>query len=152
LLKNNITVNLGVFKMPALTISEIPLSDWKRSLCKAIDYPEFGDQRPIVLPDILTEKMLGFSGLACYETVFVLDGPKMLELEISEAIGGVEVFMNGETLGLRANLPYRFDLSDLAWKGKNYLAIEVAIFINRRTIAAGRNRPCIIGDVRLFTN
>jgi hypothetical protein len=115
--------------MPNLTIYEIPLSDWKRSICKAIDYPEFGDPDPIALPDILTEKMLGFSGLVCYETVFVLDGPNVLELEISEAIGGVEVFMNGETLGLRAKPPHRFDLSNLAWKGKNYLAIEVAIFI-----------------------
>jgi hypothetical protein len=138
--------------MPALTVHEIPLSDWKRSLCKAIDYPEFGDLEPVTLPDILAEKMLRFSGLACYETIFVLDSPKALTLEISEAIGGVEVFMNGETLGLRAKLPHRFDLSDLAWKGENYLAIEVAIFINRKAIAAGGNRPCIIGDVRLFTN
>jgi hypothetical protein len=96
--------------------------------------------------------MLGFSGLVCYETIFVLDGPKVLTLEISEAIGGVEVFMNGETLGLRAKLPHRFDLSDLAWKGKNYLAIEVAIFIKRKTIVVGGNRPCIIGDVQLFSN
>jgi hypothetical protein len=60
--------------------------------------------------------------------------------------------MNGETLGLRAKLPYRCDLSDLAWKGENYLAIEVAIFIKRKTISTGENRLCIIGDVRLFTN
>jgi hypothetical protein len=138
--------------MPSVTVHEIPLSDWKRSLCKAIDYPEFDDPEPVTLPDILAEKMLRFSGLACYETVFILDGPKVLALEISEAIGGVEVFMNGETQGLRKKLPYRFDLSDLAWKGKNYLAIEVAIFINRKIIAAERSRPCIIGDVRLFAN
>jgi hypothetical protein len=138
--------------VPALSVREIPLSDWKRSLCKAIDYPEFGDPETITLPDILTKKMLGFSGLACYETIFILDGPKALILEISEAVGGVEVFLNGETLGLRAKLPHRFDLSDLAWKGKNYLAIEVAIFINRKAIAARGNLPCIIGDVRLFTN
>jgi hypothetical protein len=138
--------------MPALTIYEIPLSDWKRSLCKAIDYPEFGDPEPVVLPDILAKKMLGFSRLVCYETIFVLDSPKALTLEISEAIGGVEVFMNGETLGLRAKLPHRFDLSDLTWKGKNYLAIEVAIFIKRKAIAARGNLPCIIGDVRLFAN
>jgi hypothetical protein len=138
--------------MPTLTVHDIPLFDWKRSLCKAIDYPEFGDPEPITLPDILAEKMFRFSGLVCYETIFVLDSPKLLELEISEAIGGVEVFMNGETLGLRAKLPHRFDLSDLAWKGKNYLAIEVAIFIKRKTIISRKNWPYIIGDVRLFTN
>jgi hypothetical protein len=135
-----------------MTDHEMPLSNWKRSLCKAIDYPEFGDPKLVTLPDILTKKILGFSGLACYETEFVLDGPKTLILEISEAIGGVEVFMNGETLGLRAKLPHRFDLSDLSWKGNNYLAIEVAIFINRKAIAARGILPCIIGDVRLFSN
>jgi hypothetical protein len=135
-----------------MAVIEVPLSDWKRSLCKAIDYPEFGDPEPVTLPDILSEQMLGFSGLACYETIFVLDSPKVLVLEVSEAIGGVEVFMNGETLGLRAKLPHRFDLSGLTWKGKNYLAIEVAIFINRRTIIARKIWPCIIGDVRLFIN
>jgi hypothetical protein len=138
--------------MPALTVHEISLSEWKRSLCKAVDYPEFGDSEPIALPDMLTEQMLGFSGLACYETVFVLDGPKALTLEISDAVGGAEVFMNCETLGLRAKLPRRFDLSGLTWEGKNYLAIEVAIFINRKAIATRKNRPRIIGDVRLFAN
>jgi hypothetical protein len=138
--------------MSPLIDHEIPLSDWQRSLCKAIDYPEFGDPRTVALSDILEEKILGFSGLAYYETMFVLDSPKVLTLEISEAIGGVEVFINGETLGLRAKLPHRFDLSDLSWKGKNYLAIEVARFIKRKTIVVGGNRPCIIGDVRLFTN
>jgi hypothetical protein len=135
-----------------MTGHEIPLPDWKRSLCKAVDYPEFGDPEPVALPDILSEQMLRFSGLVCYETIFILDGPKALILEISEAVGGVEVFLNGETLGLRAKLPHRFDLSDLAWKGKNYLAIEVAIFINRKAIAAKGSLPYIIGDVRLFTN
>jgi hypothetical protein len=135
-----------------VTDHEIFLSGWKRSFCKGIDYPEFGNPRPVILPDILTEQMLVFSGFACYETIFVLDSPKALTLEISEAIGGVEVFMNGETLGLRAKLPYRFALSDLVWKGKNYLAIEVAIFIERKSMAANEHRPCIIGNVRLFTH
>jgi hypothetical protein len=138
--------------MSPLTVREISLSNWKRSLCKGIDYPEFGDPEPVVLPDILAEKKLGFSEFACYETIFVLDSPKVLILEISEAIGGVEVFINGETLGLRAKLPCCFDLADLAWKGKNYLAIEVAIFIERKSMAVKENQPCIIGDVRLFAN
>jgi hypothetical protein len=49
------------------------LSGWKRSLCKGIDYPEFGDPELITLPDVLAEKQIGFSGLACYDTIFVLD-------------------------------------------------------------------------------
>jgi hypothetical protein len=138
--------------MPVLTVHEIPLTNWKRSLCKCVDYPEFSDPELITLPDLLTEQIHGFAEFACYETIFVLDYPKALTLEISDAIGGVEVFMNGETLGLRAKLPHRFDLSDLAWKGENYLAIEVAMFIEGKTIAVEEIWHRIIGDVRLFTN
>jgi hypothetical protein len=135
-----------------MAVAEIPLSGWRRSLCKSIDYPEFGDPEPVALPDILAEQMLGFSGFACYETVFVLDCPGELALEISDAAGGVEVFINGETLGIQIKPPYRYDLSSFTWQGKNYLAIEVAIDIKRKSIAAGGNWPCIIGDVRFFTN
>jgi hypothetical protein len=130
---------------------EIPLFNWKRSLCKDVEYPAFGDPEAVMLPDILTEKMSGFSEFAYYETIFVLDGQKTLILEISNAIGGVEAFMNGETLGIKAKPPYHYDLSSLTWKGKNYLAIEVAIGIDRKRIASGGSHPCIMGNVHLFT-
>jgi hypothetical protein len=133
-----------------MNIIEVPLSGWKRSLCKSIEYPEFGDLEPVALPDILTEQMLGFSGFACYETVFILDGIEAVTLEISDAAGSVEVFMNGETLGIRIKPPYQYDLSDFTRQGKNYLAIEVAIAIKQNRMAAEENRPCILGNVRLF--
>jgi hypothetical protein len=133
-----------------MTVTEIPLSDWKRSLCKSIDYPAFDDPKPVMLPDVLMEQMLEFLGFACYETVFVLDGSKALTLEISEAIGGVEVFMNGETLGIQIKPPYQYDLSSFTRQGKNYLAIEVAITIEWNHMAIEEGRPCIIGNVRLL--
>jgi hypothetical protein len=129
---------------------EIPLSNWKRSLCKNVEYPAFGDPESVVLPDILTEGMLLFSGVACYETTFVLDSLKKLELEICNSIGSVEVFMNGDTLGIKVNQPYHYDLSNLVWQGVNYLAIEVAISIDRKRITPGESRPCIMGNIRLF--
>jgi hypothetical protein len=132
--------------------TEITLSDWMRSLCKNIDYPAFGDPEPVVLPDVLTEQILEFSGFACYETIFVLDDPKSLTLEISEAIGGVEVFMNGETLGILIKPPYQYDLSSFTRQGKNYLAIEVAIGNKQKGMIVGENQPCIIGNVRLYSN
>jgi hypothetical protein len=133
-----------------MTIIEVPLSGWRRSLCKSIDYPEFGDPVPITIPDILAEQMPGFSGFACYETIFVLDSPKAVALEISDAAGSVEVFMNGETLGIQIKPPYQYDLSNFTRQGKNYLAIEVAITIKRNRMAIGKSRPCIIGNARLF--
>jgi hypothetical protein len=133
-----------------MIIHEIPLSGWTRSLCKSIDYPEFDDPEPVLLPDVLTEKILDFSGFACYETIFILDGPKAATLEISNAAGGVEVFINGETLGIRIKPPYQYDLSSFFRQGKNYLAIEVAIDIKQNRMGIAENRPCVIGNVRLF--
>jgi hypothetical protein len=131
--------------------TEITLSDWMRSLCKNIDYPAFGDPEPIVLPDMLTERILEFSGFACYEATFVLDDPKALILKISSATGGVEVFMNGETLGIQTKFPCCYDLSSLTRQGKNYLAIEVAIGNKQKSMIVGENQPCIIGNVRLYS-
>jgi hypothetical protein len=136
--------------MLTLTVTEIPLSNWKRSICKTIDYPAFDNPESAVLPDVLTENMSGFSGIACYETIFVLDRPKALTLKISNAIGGVEVFLNGETLGIRARPPHQYDLSSLTWRGINYLAIEVAIDMKQKRITLGEKQPCIIGNVQLF--
>jgi hypothetical protein len=137
-------------KISALNVTEIPLSNWKRSLCECIEYPAFSDQEPVKLPDLLTERMSCISGFVCYETIFMLHTLKSLTLEISNAIGSVEVFINGETLGIQAKPPCHYDLSSLAWEGKNYLAIEVAIGIDRKRLDVEQNQPCIIGNVRLF--
>jgi hypothetical protein len=129
---------------------EISLSNWNRSLCKTIDYPAFDNPEPILLPDVLTEKMSGFSGFVCYETTFVLDSPKVLILEISNTIGGVEIFMNGETLGIKARPPYHFDLSNQVRQGKNYLAIEVALVNKFKNMIPGENEIYIIGNVNIY--
>jgi hypothetical protein len=120
---------------------EILLPVWKRSLCKSAEYPAFVDPEPVVLPDSLAEQIPGFSGYVCYETTFVLDGPKKLFLEISDAAGGVEVFMNGETAGIQINPPYCYDLLNLVRQGKNYLAIEVAITPEQERISTTVRPP-----------
>ncbi|MDR2053099.1 MAG: hypothetical protein LBP80_06775 [Treponema sp.] len=43
--------------------------------------------------------------------------------------------MNGETAGMKLRPPYHYDLSGLARQGKNYLAIEIAVFPERKSIA-----------------
>jgi hypothetical protein len=145
--------------------AEIFLSGWNRSLCGSVEYPAFDDPKPVVLPDAFAELRHDFSGFACYETTFVLDSQKTLLLEISGTAGSVEVFMNGETAGMKLRPPYRYDLSGLARQGKNYLAIEVAVFPERKSIAIEAHplekiqhgkymasHPYIIGTVRLYTN
>jgi hypothetical protein len=135
-----------------ITNIEIPLSNWNRSLCESIEYPAFDNSESVVLPDMLAGKMVGFSGFACYETTFELKGSKSSILEISNSIGSVEVFLNGETLGIKAKPPYRYDLSSFTWQGKNCLAIEVAIINKRKYSTAGENPPCIIGNIRLYSD
>ncbi|MDR2784713.1 MAG: hypothetical protein LBB83_02245 [Treponema sp.] len=142
---------------------QIPLSDWTRSLCKSAEYPAFDEPEPVVLPDTIGEQRPGFSGYACYETTFMLDSPKPLLLEISDVAGRVEVFINGGTAGMWSHLPYCYDLSDLAWQGQNYLAIEVAITPEREcagtkellTEKTRHTKPKklsgITGFVRLYT-
>jgi hypothetical protein len=147
-----------------IPVIKIPLSGWVRSLCTCIEYPAFGDPEPVVLPDTLTEQMSEFSGFACYETTFMLDNPKTLLLEISDTSGSVEVFMNGETAGMKISAPYRYNLSSLARHGKNYLAIEVAINPGKRNKTTAEEikkkvkskeytkKSNIIGAVKLYTN
>jgi hypothetical protein len=105
----NETGKWPAYELPRFSGAEIPLSGWKRSLCASGEYPAFGDQESAVLPDTLTEQISEFSGFACYETTFVLDNPKKLLLEIADAIGGVEVFMNGETAGIKLNLTHKIE-------------------------------------------
>jgi hypothetical protein len=133
-----------------IEITEILLFNWKRSLCKNIEYPAFDNPEQVMLPDMLTDKMSDFSGFACYETTFALDDLKTLTLEISNAISSVEVFVNGETLGIKAKPPYYYDLSNFTWQGENYLAIEVAINIDRKYMKVGEKQPCIMGNIRLL--
>jgi hypothetical protein len=137
---------------------------WVRSLCTSSEYPAFGDPEPVILPDVLTEHLSKFTGFACYETIFALDNEKTLLLEISDTAGSVEVFMNGETAGMRIKPPYCYDLSSLARQGKNYLAIEIAINMGKidsvtslpakEKAEHGKNMKnlTIIGSIRLYTN
>jgi hypothetical protein len=144
---------------------QIILSGWERSLCKTSEYPAFDETKPVTLPDTLAKLPTGFSGFACYETIFILDDPKALLLEIPDAAGGVEVFMNGEAAGLQNFPPYHYDLSNLARRGKNYLAIEVAVILERNDMTDEAtplesphhdkhitSPPYIIGAARLYTN
>jgi hypothetical protein len=121
-----------VNKQSQFTGIEIPLSGWKRSFCTSTEYPAFDEPEPILLPDALTEQLSEFTGFAYYETTFELDNTKTLFLEISDTTGGVEVFMNGETADIQIKPPYHYDLSSLVRKGKNYLAVEVAINLGKK--------------------
>ena len=105
--------------------------NWKRSLCRSIDYPAFQKEKRITLPDALAEEEPLFSGFVRYENTISCKKGESLLLEISKAAEGVEVFVNGVSAGIQIAAPYRYDLSGLMKEGKNELRIEVATTLER---------------------
>lgn len=135
---------------------ELPVKGkWKRSICRSIAYPAFSEAKEITLPDRLAEEEPEFSGFVRYENQFVYEngheiGKKcgsgqqpeperplqeqsrnLVSLEITDAYEGVEVFVNGKSLGIQVVPTYRFDLSDALVCGTNTIVIEVATTLER---------------------
>ncbi len=108
---------------------------WKRSICRAIDYPAFSGEKEISLPDTLAEEEPKFSGFVRYEKdldVELKDGalPRIL-LQISDAYEGIEVFVNDQSLGIQIVPQYLYDLSPALKPGVNRLRIEAATTLER---------------------
>ncbi len=104
---------------------------WKRRLCRSIDYPDFGKIKEVTIPDRLAEEEPGFSGYVRYENCFSARQGDSVWLEITDAYEGVEVFVNGISLGIQIVPVYRFDLTEVIKDGKNKLCIEVATTLER---------------------
>ena len=117
---------------------------WKRSVCRSIDYPAFGEAREITLPDRLAEEMPKFSGYARYENTFSSDGKAPLLLTISDAHEGVEVFLNGTSQGIQIVPPFRYRLEEGLLQGENTLTIEVATTLEREN----SGKPDITGRIK----
>lgn len=103
-------------------------AQWKRSICKSIDYPAFREETVVDLPDQLAQEQPLFSGFVRYEKEMdIAPGSKPL-LEITNAYEGVEVFVNGKSLGIQIIPPMRYCLTP----GKNRITIEVATSLERQ--------------------
>ena len=106
--------------------------DWRRSVCRAIDYPAFGEAKLTDLPDTLAEEMPKFSGFVRYEREITLQKlPRQAQLVITDAHEGVEAFVNGKSLGIQIVPPFRFELTPYMRTGINDLRIEVATTLER---------------------
>jgi hypothetical protein len=117
----------------------ITLTDgWKRSICAAIDYPKFSGEIEINLPDNLAEEQKRFSGFVRYEKTFFLEEQRRVVLEIIDAHEGVEVFVNGVSMGIQIAPPFRYDITALVKLGDNGLVIEVATTLERCMGRKGR--------------
>ena len=124
------------------------LSDgWTRSTCRSIEYPAFKEGKEISLPDTLAEEAPKFSGFVRYERTLNLDAlPAEAILLITDACEGVEVFVNGVSLGLQIVPTYRYDLTDVLKAGTNTIAIEVATSLEREAVDFFNPFAAVLGE------
>lgn len=135
------------------------LKNWRRSVCKSVNYPEFTDEKEIGLPDRLAEEEPKFSGFVRYVNEFEADGNEAYFLEIADASEGVEVFVNGRSLGIQIVPTYWFELTTALQAGRNTICIEVATTLEREMAVLpdpyGRKKQAkslsgITGETRLW--
>lgn len=132
---------------------------WKRSICRSIEHPMFHDVTEICLPDRITKEHPTFSGFIRYENEFDAKKGKRYFLKITEAFEGVEVFLNGTSLGIQIVPEYLFELTDEIREGVNTISIEVATSLEREMAQypnmfgqkwEAENKNGITGEVRLY--
>lgn len=104
---------------------------WTRSICTGKEYPHFRNPKETDLPDHLWEEQPDFSGYARYEKEIDLEDTAGLVLCIEDAAEGVEVFVNGKSLGIQCVPPYVYLPGRYLSEGKNKIVIEVASTLER---------------------
>jgi len=119
---------------------------WTRSICRSIEYPNFRNQKNIDLPDRLELDDPHFSGFVCYEKEWVISKNfKSAILEITDAYEGVEVFVNGYSLGIQIVPVYLFDVTPYLKKGINIIRIEAATTLEREMSTGSNELKCKSG-------
>lgn len=125
---------------------------WKRSVCSAVDYPNFSNSKSVSKLEDYGIEAKHFSGFIAYETEFAKPAAERIILEITDAGEDVEVFVNGESAGIQVLPPFWFDITNLLQEGKNTLRIEVATTLERERKVNKRKWAAIgiLGDVNLY--
>lgn len=137
-----------------LAVSGTPesLDDFAIYACPELEYPtlkKIADSKPLCWS--YSDMNPKFSGIVAYEKSVDLSGKTALE--ITSANEGVEVFVNGESLGIQITAPFTYDVR--AFDGVCDVRIEVASTLERDRAAnkkACANMPKvgITGKVNLY--
>lgn len=104
----------------------ISLGSWQVSLCKAKEYPAFGQAFSLEKLTNIGELYPDFSGFIRYETTFSSGGNCQTVLQLEHVYECAQVWCNGQYIGSRIAPRYLFDLTQAIQKGTNHLRIEVA--------------------------
>lgn len=130
--------------------------NWKRSVCKSVDYPNFQEETVIQSFGDYGKENKKFSGFIAYETTISkaeLGKVQKAVLEITDAGEDVEVFVNGKSAGIQVLPPFYYDITPLLHDGENTIRIEVATTLERERGVDKKNwKPIgITGTVNLYT-
>lgn len=130
--------------------------NWKRSICRSIDYPNFQNEKTIQAFGDYGKENKKFSGFIAYETVLSKEmtvAAKKVILEITDAGEDVEVFINGMSAGIQVLPPFYYDITELLKDEENTVRIEVATTLERERGVNKKNwKPIgIVGKVNLYT-
>jgi hypothetical protein len=115
----------------------------------------------LIQPGLWTDYALPtYSGIGVYTQTVTLceaDVDSRLMLDLGQVLVAAEVFVNGESVGVRLARPFSFDLTNCVRKGENTISIHVANTIapHYQTVPALHLGPVesgLIGPVRLTRN
>lgn len=134
--------------------NELSLSKFKRSICTSLQYPGFTNEKGVVIPDELEKEYPEFGGFVKYSTTFDLKTKEAILL-IDDLLEGVEVFLNGKSLGIQVVPVYEYDLSKYLNIGLNTLDIISATTLERLKEVATKdtvpeNQLGIKGSVKIL--
>ena len=106
-----------------------PDGQWLRSICSSLEYPQFAEEKAVSLPDALAAEKPAFSGFVRYRNTYTVPADGTYVLEISDAAEGVEVFADGQSLGIQIVPVFRYELPLTA--GSHAVTIEAATTLER---------------------
>ncbi len=110
---------------------ELPLKAFTRSICRAADYPNFTGQTKNAPLEDFAKEIPRFSGFIRYETGLKLKEATRVQLAITDANEGTEVFVNGISCGIQVVPDPVFDITHACKVGVNKITIEVATTLAR---------------------
>lgn len=115
---NNNTINLS--------------NDWKYSLAKNIDYPQFG--KSIEMDELVPISSIDpkFAGIIKYEKSFKIeDIPDSAILIFENVYEAMELWINEENAGMKVCPPYFYEVEKYLKNGENTIKIEVSTTLDR---------------------
>ncbi|ULT54863.1 glycosyl transferase family 2 [Neobacillus drentensis] len=141
-----------------LQIASTVESHWSLSTATSLQYPGFTLWGQLeLLSDISRlESLQTFSGTMRYETELNWKTEeKRVVIDLGDVYETAEVFVNGESLGVRISAPYQFEISGFLQEGGNSLVVEVTNTLvkeNPDTLSrVAQHEPSgLIGPVRIL--